>query len=91
MKQYFTEDENGLKQPEHQRYNTFRNIAEESFEYISDGIQNVQELSGIISNNLTCNRSFTTKLERAGETSATVPWKSCSRTRLKTLRLSQAV
>ena len=63
-----------LELPEHEKYNTSRNIAEKSFEYISDGIENIQELHGVMSYHLTCYRSFTdiTKLERARKIAASL-------------------
>ena len=69
-----------LELPEHEKYNTSRNIAEKSFEYISDGIENIQELHGVMSYHLTCYRSFTdiTKLERARKIAASEPPKRCS-------------
>ena len=69
-----------LELPEHEKYNIPRNIAEKSFEYISDGIENVQELHGDMSYHPTCYRSFTdiTKLERARKIAASAPSKSCS-------------
>jgi hypothetical protein len=65
-----------LELPEHEKYNTSRNIAEKSFEYISDGIENIQEPhGGVMSYHLTCYRSFTdiTKLERALKIAASEP------------------
>ena len=50
------------------------------FEYISDGIENVQEIHGVMSYHPTCYRSFRdiTKLERAWKIAASAPSKSCS-------------
>ena len=47
---------------------------------ISDGIENVQELHGVMSYHPTCYQSFAdiTKLERARKIAASAPSKSCS-------------
>ncbi len=56
-----------LDLPEHEKYNACRTVAEKSFDYIPDGVENVEELSGTMSYHLACYRNFTdiTKIERA--------------------------
>ena len=48
-----------LELSSHAKYNTCRNIAEKSFEYIADGIENVHELYHEMSYHPACYRSFT--------------------------------
>ena len=56
-----------LDLPEHEKYNACRTVAEKSFEYLPDGVENVEELPGSMLYHLTCYRNFTdiAKIERA--------------------------
>jgi hypothetical protein len=56
-----------LDLPEHEKYSACRTVAEKSFEYLPDGVENVEDLSGTMSYHLACYRNFTdiTKIERA--------------------------
>ena len=59
-----------LDLPKHEKFNTCRIVAKKSFDYLPDGVENVEELPGCKSYHLSCYRNFTdvTIIERARKT-----------------------